>query len=74
MIAVKINPLREFHYPTWDDLAHALGFEARSLANHRGPPSNRKMASAKLKATVSDCSSRSFRFRCHTINSSHGSG
>lgn len=63
MIAVKINPLREFHYPTWDDLGHALGFEARSLANHRSLPSNRrKGASAKLKAAVDSLFEQKFPF------------
>lgn len=36
MIAVKINPLREFHYATWDDLGNELGFAgAKLIHNHR---------------------------------------
>lgn len=63
MIAVKINPLREFHYPTWDDLGHALGFEARALANHRGLSSKRRTApSGKLKAAVDSLFEQKFPF------------
>ena len=52
-IAVKINPLREFHYVTWDDLGAALGFAGATLLfNHRREPSKRSSPSAALKARV----------------------
>jgi len=54
MILVKLNPLRKFHFETWDDLGEALGVAgARPLANHRGAPRRRcKKPSAALKANV----------------------
>ena len=52
-IALRINPLRQFCYPTWDELGDKLGLAgARALANHRGPPANRPRASAQMQASV----------------------
>lgn len=62
-IAVKINPLREFHYATWDDLGEALGFAgARPLGNHRGVPSKRCKPSTALKASVDALFEQKFPF------------
>jgi hypothetical protein len=72
MIAVKINPLREFHYETWDDLGAALGFAgARPLGNHRGAPTKRCKPSASLKASVDALFEQKFPFPLPPLSAAH---